>query len=140
MEERGIEDLLPFDDVITFLTNFLKYFYWKCIFCLFIWQALFGDVANVSEIASVIFNFDTLANVSQPSNISSVIVERDESDSPNSDESDSPNSDESDMDLDGLMSLKNDNNNSTAKVSNSSSELETSDEVKRERGVVVVVT
>ena len=132
MEERGIEDLLPFDDVITFLTNFLKYSYWKCFFCLFIWQALFGDVANVSEIASVIFNFDTLANVSQPSNISSVIVERDESDS--------PNSDESDMDLDGLMSLKNDNNNSTAKVSNSSSELETSDEVKRERGVVVVVT
>ena len=132
MEERGIEDLLPFDDVITFLTNFLKYSYWKCFFCLFIWQALFGDVANVSEIASVIFNFDTLANVSQPSNISSVIVERDESDS--------PNSDESDMDLDGLMSLKNDNNNSTAKVGNSSSELETSDEVKRERGVVVVVT
>ena len=132
MEERGIEDLLPFDDVITFLTNFLKYSCWKCFFCLFIWQALFGDVANVSEIASVIFNFDTLANVSQPSNISSVIVERDESDS--------PNSDESDMDLDGLMSLKNDNNNSTAKVSNSSSELETSDEVKRERGVVVVVT
>ena len=132
MEERGIEDLIPFDDVITLVTNFLEHSYWKCFFCLFIWQALFGDVANVSEIASVIFNFDTLANVSQPSNISSVIVERDESDS--------PNSDESDMDLDGLMSLKNDNNNSTAKVGNSSSELETSDEVKRERGVVVVVT
>ena len=132
MEERGIEDLIPFDDVITLVTNFLEHSYRKCFFCLFIWQALFGDVANVSEIASVIFNFDTLANVSQPSNISSVIVERDESDS--------PNSDESDMDLDGLMSLKNDNNNSTAKVGNSSSELETSDEVKRERGVVVVVT
>ncbi len=133
MEERGIEDLIPFDDVIRFLTNFLKYSYWKCIFCLFIWQALFGDVANVSEIASVIFNFDTLTNVSQPSNVSSVIVERDES-------SDSPNLEESDMDLEGLMSLKDDSNNSTAKVSNSSSELETSDEVKNERGVVVVVT
>jgi hypothetical protein len=62
-----------------------------------------------------------------------VIVERDES-------SDSPNLEESDMDLEGLMSLKDDSNNSTAKVSNSSSELETSDEVKNERGVVVVVT
>ena len=133
MEERGIEDLLPFDDVRRFITNFLEYSYWKCFFCLFIWQALFGDVANVSEIASVIFNFDTLTNVSQPSNISSVIVERDES-------SDSPNLEESDMDLEGLMSLKDDSNNSTAKVSNSSSELETSDEVKNERGVVVVVT
>ncbi len=135
MEERGIEDLLPFDDVRRFITNFLEYSYWKCFFCLFIWQALFGDVANVSEIASVIFNFDTLTNVSQPSNISSVIVERDESDSPNLEESE-----EFDMDLEGLMSLKDDNNNSTAKVSNSSSELETSDEVKNERGVVVVVT
>jgi hypothetical protein len=64
-----------------------------------------------------------------------VIVERDESDSPNLEESE-----EFDMDLEGLMSLKDDNNNSTAKVSNSSSELETSDEVKNERGVVVVVT
>lgn len=132
MEERALEDLLPFDDVIRFLTKLLEYFYWKCIFCLFIRQALFGDVANVSEIASVIFNFDTLTNVSQPSNVSSVIVERDEPDS--------PNLEESDMDLEGLMSLKDDSNNSTAKVSNSSSELETSDEVKNERGVVVVVT
>jgi hypothetical protein len=49
--------------------------------------------------------------------------------------------DESDMDLEGLISLKDENNNSTAKVSNSSSsELEKSDEVKNERGVVVVVT
>ena len=98
------------------------------------WQALFGDVANISEIASVIFDFDTVTNSSQPSNISSLIVER-ESDANMS------NMDESDMDLEGLISLKDENNNSTAKVSNSSSsELEKSDEVKNERGVVVVVT
>jgi hypothetical protein len=44
---------------------------------------------------------------------------------------------ESNMDLVGLLSLK--DNNSTEKVSNSSSELEKS-EVKSGRGVVVVVT
>lgn len=46
---------------------------------------------------------------------------------------------ESNMDLEGLLSLRNEDNNSTEKVSNSSSELEKS-EVKSGRGVVVVVT
>ncbi|EFX61810.1 hypothetical protein DAPPUDRAFT_230022 [Daphnia pulex] len=106
MEERGIEDIVPFDD------------------------ALFGDVANISEIASVIFDFDTKTNVSQPSNISSLIVER-ESDV------DMADLEDSNMDLEGLLSLR--DNNSTEKVSNSSSEVEKS-EVKSGRGVVVVVT
>jgi len=105
MEERGIEDVVPFDD------------------------ALFGDIANISEIASVIFDFDTKTNVSQPSNISSLIVER---------ESDGgvANLDESDMDLEGLLSLR--DQNSTEKVSNSSSELGKSEDTSA-RGVVVVV-
>ncbi|XP_046459166.1 uncharacterized protein LOC124205722 isoform X1 [Daphnia pulex] len=106
MEERGIEDIVPFDD------------------------ALFGDVANISEIASVIFDFDTKTNVSQPSNISSLIVERET-------DVDMTDLEESNMDLEGLLSLR--DNNSTEKVSNSSSELEKS-EVKSGRGVVVVVT
>ncbi|XP_046638372.1 uncharacterized protein LOC124316452 isoform X1 [Daphnia pulicaria] len=107
MDERGIEDIVPFED------------------------ALFGDVANISEIASVIFDFDTLTNVSQPSNISSLIVERET-------DVDMEDLEESNMDLEGLLSLR-DNNNSTEKVSNSSSESEKS-EVKSGRGVVVVVT
>jgi len=51
---------------------------------------------------------------------------------------DMANLDETNMDLEGLLSLR-DENNSTEKVSNSSSELENSDQVKSGRGVVVVV-